>query len=165
MLSRITHLSDIFDDCRRMISEGYQYQVILGDLNTMAHGIARLSPKYCTDRMRWKSIGTDEGVMWEKHVLNCMEGRNNKKLLEWGLSEQVATSAMNPCFQCPFPAKTTVTFDNPSYRVLGGKFSLMKGKLDWMLLRSLHVVRTGLGNIDYKYSDHRLLFVEVKLFK
>lgn len=27
-------------------------------MNTMAHGIARLSPNYCCDRMRFRLVGT-----------------------------------------------------------------------------------------------------------
>lgn len=33
--------------------QGVSTLAILGDMNTMAHGIARLSPAYCTDRLRF----------------------------------------------------------------------------------------------------------------
>ena len=33
--------------------QGVSPLAILGDMNTMAHGIARLSPAYCTDRLRF----------------------------------------------------------------------------------------------------------------
>lgn len=43
---------------------------ILGDLNTMAHGIARLSPNYCRDAMRWLSLGCSEAAWWQRNVLS-----------------------------------------------------------------------------------------------
>ena len=55
----------------------------------------------------------------------------------------------------------TVTLDNPAYRYLG--FSLMKGKLDWLLLRKMQVLETSTGNHDYAASDHKWLSASVKL--
>ena len=52
MLARITQLADIFADSRRMIEAGFVHQAVLGDLNTMAHGVARLSRHFAQDRMR-----------------------------------------------------------------------------------------------------------------
>lgn len=46
------------------------HQVILGDLNTMGHSVARLSPSYCCDSMRWRSLGSSEAAWWQKHVLS-----------------------------------------------------------------------------------------------
>lgn len=50
------------------------HQVILGDLNTMANGIARLSPNYCCDDLRWGSLGMSEARYWQRHVLSCTGG-------------------------------------------------------------------------------------------
>jgi hypothetical protein len=47
---------------------------ILGDLNTMAHGVARLSPHYCCDAMRWRSLGSSEAAFWQRHVLSVTGG-------------------------------------------------------------------------------------------
>ena len=44
------------------------HQAILGDLNTMAHGIARLSPNFCNDRMRFLSIGQSEATFWHQNL-------------------------------------------------------------------------------------------------
>lgn len=55
----------------------------------------------------------------------------------------------------------TVTLDNPAYRYLG--FSLMKGKLDWLLLRRMEVLDKSIGNHDYSASDHKWLSATVKL--
>ena len=56
LLARIALLSDMFADARRMADQGLHQQAILGDLNTMAHGIARLSPSHCNDHMRFRSV-------------------------------------------------------------------------------------------------------------
>lgn len=90
-----------------------------------------------------------------------MDGRRlpNPYLLKWGLSPQIALAALNPGFQDPFDAKTTVTLDNPAYRFLGR--SLMKGKLDWVLLRHIAVKDKHIGNQDFALSDHAWLAVDV----
>jgi hypothetical protein len=53
----------------------------------------------------------------------------------------------------------TVTLDNPRYRWFG--LSLMKGKLDWLLLRRLRVTTQATGNHGYELSDHKWLAAEV----
>ena len=47
------------------------HQAILGDLNTMAHGIARFSSKFCTDKMRFWSLGQSEASFWH-HKVFCV---------------------------------------------------------------------------------------------
>jgi hypothetical protein len=47
-------------------------QAILGDLNTMAHSVARLSPNYCCDALRWRSLGSSEAAWWQRYVLSVM---------------------------------------------------------------------------------------------
>ncbi|KAI3428040.1 hypothetical protein D9Q98_006426 [Chlorella vulgaris] len=214
LLARIAQLSDIFADARRMADGGLHHQAILGDMNTMAHGIARLSPNYCCDRMRFRSIGLDEAMVWHRYVLPVTDLRYtassahcgtsasaglsatsaskaasdqpaaaaasaaaaaaaavgepnstvsppiNRQLLAWGLDVQVARDAVNPGFHDPFDPATT-TLDNPKYRFLG--FSLMKGKLDWVLLRRMAVTKQDVGNLDFSLSDHRWLAAEVTL--
>ena len=245
MLARIAQLSDIFADARSLLSQGIFHQVILGDLNTMAHGIARFSPHYCCDRMRFLSVGSDEAVVWERWVLsyaadakyllendppsgstslaeheinemaaaavgggatsslapavnNVIENDKselksldkketavlndgddvdtsrsltspssgtqsssvNPVLLKWGVAREYARDALNPGFACPFPAASTVTLDNPAYRLFSGRWSLMKGKLDWVLMRRLQCVRKAMGNLNFELSDHRWLLAE-----
>ncbi|PSC72469.1 Endonuclease exonuclease phosphatase domain-containing [Micractinium conductrix] len=133
LLARITQLADIFADARLQADRGLHRQAILGDMNTMAHGIARLSPNYCCDHMRLRSIGMDEAAVWHRHVLPVLDLH-------------------------PFPP-TTTTLDNPAYRWFG--LSLMKGKLDWVLLRRLRAVTTQVGNHSYALSDHKWLAAEV----
>ena len=180
MLARISQLSDIFADARKMIDRRFGHAAILGDLNTMAHGVARLSPSYCCDRMRFRSLGSDEAVVWEREVLALKDQRYdpqndggdrnitsggggssppvNEQLRRWGLDAASAADAVNPGFACPFPAATTITLDNPTYRWFGVSF--MRGKLDWALLRRVRAVRTGVGNDDFALSDHKWLLVE-----
>jgi hypothetical protein len=155
----------------------------------MAHGIARFSKNYCCDRMRFLSLGSDEAVMWERNVLKLQDSRYlpttdadvaveeedknsatpprqqqpapvNSQLLRWGLDLQSAQDAVNPGFSCPFEASKTVTLDNPTYRFY--KYSFMKGKLDWVLLRRLRWTSKQLGNLNYELSDHRWMLVEAQ---
>ena len=51
------------------IMQGYYHIAILGDMNTMAHGIARLSPNFCCDKMRFRNLGRTEAQFWEDAVL------------------------------------------------------------------------------------------------
>ena len=51
-------------------AQGVVHQMILGDLNTMGHGVARLSRHYCCDAMRWRTLGWYEAAWWHAHVLS-----------------------------------------------------------------------------------------------
>ncbi len=64
-------------------------------------------------------------------------------------------------FSDPFDPVSTVTLDNPDYRYFG--ISLMKGKLDWLLLRRMNVLERSMGNDDYAASDHKWLSACVQL--
>jgi hypothetical protein len=99
---------------------------------------------------------------------------HNRALARLGLPLPVCAAAVNPGFWCPFPAATTVTLDNPSYRLtvppIGPyrlRVSLMAGKLDWLLLRTAaaraRVVATGVGNADFAASDHASLRADLLL--
>lgn len=50
-----------------------QHQAIFGDLNTMGHGIARFSPKFCTDKMRFWSLGQSEAVFWDRNIFQVQD--------------------------------------------------------------------------------------------
>lgn len=116
------------------------HQAILGDFNTLSHGIARLSPHYCTDSLRWGSLGFTEAEWWTKHVLTRPAAdadshshphphahpHSHRALRKW-LPEESLRALANPGFYCPFDAYQDATLTN--YR---GWF---QGKLDWMLLR------------------------------
>jgi hypothetical protein len=62
-------------------------------------------------------------------------------------------------FEDPFDPVATITLDNPNFRIFG--YGLVKGKLDWVLLRRLTVVTKQVGNHDYSASDHKWLCADV----
>lgn len=111
--ARLESFREIVRDAERRILEeggggGSKYQVIMGDFNTLSHGIARLSRAYCTDKYRWLSLGYTESEWWIRHVFQ----EPSQNLQGW--------------FE-PFDAYEDVTLVN--YK---GWF---QGKLDWVLLR------------------------------
>ncbi|KAK9820602.1 hypothetical protein WJX72_012209 [[Myrmecia] bisecta] len=215
MLARIAQFADVLHDSKQQLTKGQYHQAILGDLNTMAHGIARLSANYCCDKMRFWSLGQSEGAFWHRNVISIMDSawdpardgraeaqagedsvgngagapqetarkrapaapasatpgsveqsgkaggggaQANARLQYWGVPADVCKDVTNPGFHDPFDPDTT-TLDNPSYRIF--RVSLMKGKLDWLLLRRLKAVATSIGNHDYKASDHKWLAADV----
>ncbi len=54
----------------RAHGQGMYHQTILGDLNTMGHGIARLSRRHCTDALRLRSLGSYEAEVWQADMLS-----------------------------------------------------------------------------------------------
>lgn len=46
--------------CSLDMLQGMHHQAVLADLNTMAHGVARLSPNYCCDGQRFRTLGMTE---------------------------------------------------------------------------------------------------------
>lgn len=168
---RIAAFSEIFHDAS-LHKNDIPHQLIFGDLNTMAHSIARLSLKYARDRYRFLSLGETESEWWDKRVLSFHEddGPVNTRLSAWrwlpsswilkwpkiftGLPMGVLKMARNPGFYDPWDPNA-VTLENPMY------FGLFKAKLDWTLVRCFDVIARWRGNQDYKASDHVYLMVEV----
>eukprot|EP00042_Codosiga_hollandica_P033795 m.230270 g.230270 ORF g.230270 m.230270 type:complete len:379 (+) comp54268_c0_seq4:100-1236(+) len=128
--ARMEQFCEVLDLCR--LSENPQ--IIGGDLNTMAHGIARFSSKYCNDWLRWGSLGRSEAQYWEDTL--------------WSDPD------LNPGFYDPFDVNT-VTLSN-----YGGWFT---GKLDHLRLRKLQHVEADVGGEladlgeGMGLSDHRWL--------
>lgn len=73
MLARIEQFADVMQDSKQQIRKGLYHQAIFGDLNTMAHGIARFSPKYCNDKMRFWTLGQSEAAFWDRTVFSIMD--------------------------------------------------------------------------------------------
>ena len=69
IFGRLRQFSQILAHSRRHLST-HPHQMILGDLNTMAHGLARLIPKYCCDGMRWRSVGWSEAEWWQRNLFS-----------------------------------------------------------------------------------------------
>ncbi|KAI8476050.1 MAG: hypothetical protein J3K34DRAFT_402783 [Monoraphidium minutum] len=136
---------------------------ILGDLNTMANGVARLSPHYCCDDLRWRTLGMSEARYWQRHVFS-FAGTDpslvNAHFLALGLPRDVCRALVNPGFFDPFDPERDITLDNPAYRL--GPLSLMTGKLDWALLKGLAPLSWRMANADWAASDHRALIVEAE---
>lgn len=69
IFGRLRQFSQILEHSRRHLST-HPHQMILGDLNTMAHGLARFLPNYCCDGMRWKSVGWSEAEWWQRNLFS-----------------------------------------------------------------------------------------------
>jgi len=154
ILDRVCIVSEILKDVFQRQNE-VKYQALLGDFNTLAHGIARLSPHYCKDFLRWRSIGSHEAEWWEDNIFSfhVEDGPKNTNLLGYGLPNQVLIDARNPGFIDPFHPTKDITLVN--YK---GWFT---GKLDWVLLKGFGVVSKNIGNHDFSASDHKWMMVDV----
>lgn len=78
----------------------------------MGHGIARWSPNFCCDRMRFRNLGWTEAEVWDKMVIKEMDeaylpaddgkpreqssNQLNKRLQSLGLDEATCADALNP---------------------------------------------------------------------
>lgn len=69
IFGRLRQFSQILEHSRRHLAT-HPHQMILGDLNTMAHGLARFLPKYCCDGMRWRSVGWSEAEWWQRNLFS-----------------------------------------------------------------------------------------------
>lgn len=162
IFDRLKQFADVLEDSRlRFDRDGRVYQVVMGDFNTLAHGIARFSPNYCRDIMRFVSLGWTESEWWQKHVFDAHSeeqgggGVENEMLGKYRrfMSARDLQVLRNNYFLDPFCPASDNTLSN--YR---GWYT---GKLDWLLLRGFLVKSKGLDNLDYAASDHRLMFVNV----
>ena len=155
-----------------------------------ARSIARLSPAYCCDAFRWRSLGQSEARFWATNLFDVVDdsaedaaadgggveaavparatlrvaaGASNPRLAAWGLPAALCAAAVNPGFRDPFSPDGDVTLNNPRY------WGLMQGKLDWVLLRGAALTHSralaskSLGNDDYALSDHKWLAVDIAL--
>lgn len=98
MLARMRQFADALTDARHVLQRhGASTRIaIMGDLNTMAHGIARLSPRYCCDGMRLRSMGLYEAQVWDRHILQNVGGRPSAALRSFGLPADVCDALVNP---------------------------------------------------------------------
>lgn len=156
MLARLKQFADVVEHVKSSIGKGHGNILIGGDLNTMAHGIARLSPRYCCDRMRFRTLGTTEGEWFRKNFLEVKESRpptNHRQMLtSFGFSNSECMVLTNPDLTDPFDCVKDYTIYN--------HWGLMKAKVDWLLTRNFLVKRSKMGNLDFASSDHRWLMVE-----
>ncbi|KAI8987911.1 hypothetical protein BDF20DRAFT_295386 [Mycotypha africana] len=183
IIDRINNFADVFEDAAVRIEE-YPHQIISGDLNTMAHSIARLSRTYARDRYRWMSLGDTESNWFDRHVMAVFRNDQDEQyaynlrlaaggfpfsmlpvriikhlplgLLTFvsGFEKETLKKARNPGFYDPWDPDE-ITLHNPRY------FGLFKAKLDWTMVRCMEVKQKWIGNRDYSASDHAYLMVKV----
>lgn len=155
IFGRLRQFADILMDCRQVIASGIEHVVVFGDLNTMAHGVARLIRSYCRDEMRWKSLGHSEAQWWFNNLFSVTSPPNSRlaKYCPRHLTADEAGELWNPLMIDAHPQITTLQ----SYKGL-----VYKGKLDWTLLRSFAIVDSGTENDHFRFSDHKLLWVIVQ---
>ncbi|KAJ1975152.1 hypothetical protein H4R34_004446 [Dimargaris verticillata] len=175
---RICQFAELLDDAYRHKAQ-YPHQLLFGDLNTMAHSIARLSPRYACDSFRWRSLGRSEPQWWQTNVLSCyrdsvstlsaqangdekchdvrVNQTANPNLQRYGphvFPPDVVAKALNPGFTEPWDLHKDVTLENHC--------GLLRGKLDWTLTMGFRWVSKAIGNHDYHASDHKYLVLTVQ---
>lgn len=170
---RLYQFSDILKDSRIKAKAGYDRQLILGDLNTVANGIARILPLFCTDHLRFKTFGISEATFWRQNLFQVTDASFldlhvdddehffNRRLNSWGLEKAYCRHLINPGFDDPWDTDKDVTLQKPKTGWIN--WNLVSGKLDWLLVRNLKVSQKWIGNHDYKHSDHKWLMVMASL--
>ena len=130
-------------------------QVIGGDLNTMAHGVARFSPKYCgSDWMRLITLGKSEGRWWMDNAF-CGGKTAVDNLKYWGFSEEVYKNyEYFEGFKDPWEVDKDYTHQDWIWYF---------GKLDWLFYRGCDIKDKFMGNDDYSLSDHKYLGIIIQI--
>ncbi|KAJ9055849.1 hypothetical protein DSO57_1039020 [Entomophthora muscae] len=160
LTGRVLQFSEILEHSLKNSAE-YPYQLVFGDLNTMAHSIARLSPVFCCDRYRWRSLGFSEAEWWWKYLFSWHVGDGPvNEVLAAAMPELanypgILKAARNPGLYDPWDPSSDITLHNPGY------LGLYKAKLDWTLLRGFKVLEKSIGNQTYTASDHAYLALEI----
>jgi endonuclease/exonuclease/phosphatase family metal-dependent hydrolase len=101
------------------------HQAILGDFNTLSHGIARFSSSYCTDALRWGSLGHTEAEWITRHVLHHGEDDPPERFLRRFLSTNptaatIATAAAVATAANPFDATVPSQKATAAAKAVGG---------------------------------------------
>lgn len=185
IIGRISNFADILEDAASIAQE-YPHQIIGGDLNTMAHSIVRLSPKYACDRYRLMSLGDTESNWFDRHVMAVYrdpQHEYNLRLAAAGFPFSMAPIRLVRgiwrllgslrLFELVsgFDLETLKRARNPGFYdpwdpneiTLHNPdyFGLFKAKLDWTMVRCMDVRQKWIGNRDYSVSDHAYLMVKV----
>lgn len=168
LLGRVRQLGDVMSDIK-LVQRSYQAYaqakyngtrkrypqpafIVAGDLNTMAHGFVRFSPKYARDRMRVLSYGETEACWLQRKVLSRGMGRHIAKKTTWlaktydaifnhdlvwkwlyGFTDCELDTIDNRdiCLYDPSDKVTSVTWCGSYY------MGFVHGKYDWILLSNL----------------------------
>ncbi|KAJ2351813.1 hypothetical protein IWW50_004590 [Coemansia erecta] len=159
---RTGQLCDLLQDSRDSRDHGALHQLIFGDLNTFAHSLARVSPRYAHGWHRFRTLGMSEPEWWVKNILSWSlnDGPLNTRLNEEGMADSVRfpsgilAAAANPGWWDPFDPVRDITISN--------HWGWMTAKVDWAFVRQMRVVRHWMVNRDFAASDHRCLVLEVE---
>ncbi|KAL6055403.1 Endo/exonuclease/phosphatase domain-containing protein [Balamuthia mandrillaris] len=148
--------------------------IIGGDLNTLAHGLLRLSPFHCGDEHRWQSVGWTEAQWWHHHIFSSSSSPSSSFL---------SSSTLNFIHQLGLrdPFCKDVSKENDKRRTKKRWLFLKKqhenedeeevsmenfwisAKMDWLLLsRSLNVLDKRVGR-GCNASDHFWLSVDASV--
>ncbi|OMJ22975.1 hypothetical protein AYI70_g2543 [Smittium culicis] len=109
------------------------HKLIFGDMNTIAHSIARFSPLFCNDIYRLKSLFVSEPEFWTKYYLPA--SRLARRWIE------------------PFDPSDDYTISN--------HLGLMRAKVDYTFVDNFAVVDKAMLNADFDLSDHKLLLLKL----
>lgn len=156
---RIEQFSDVplyAEERKKLVNNNDKLiQIIGGDLNTMAHGVARFSPKYCgNDWMRLITIGKSEGKWWLDNAF-CGGDKAVNNLKSWGFTEDVYEKyKFFEGFIDPWDVDKDFTHQD---------WIWYYGKLDWLFVRNGNIIDKFIGNNDYSLSDHKYLGVIIKI--
>lgn len=183
IIGRVSAFSDILQDSR-VNSSTIPHQLIFGDLNTMAHSIARLSRKYATDRYRFMSFTKPESQWWKDNVFGWQDsdGPFNLKLYFGGYQwlyklyawycKLVYGKFSDPTWPSisGFSTEVLQAARNPGFAdcwpcnmtTLINYHGLFKARLDWTLTRQFEVLDKTIGNLNYSASDHAYLMLCIK---
>ncbi|KAJ1720214.1 hypothetical protein LPJ61_006193 [Coemansia biformis] len=160
IVGRVGQLCDLLQDSREQAAS-VPHQLVFGDLNTFAHSLARLSPKYAQGWFRFRSLGMSEPEWWVQNILSWYppDGCVNQRLRDSSPTDaqrfppELLRAAVNPGWWDPFDTVRDVTISNHA--------GWMTAKADWAFVRQFRVVRHWMANRDYAASDHRCLVLEV----
>ncbi|KAG0750466.1 hypothetical protein G6F57_003771 [Rhizopus arrhizus] len=185
IINRVHNFADIFEDASKNAKE-FPHQIIGGDLNTMAHSIARFSLKYARDRYRLMSVGDTESNWFDRHVMAIYRDPQyeyNLRLAGAGfpfstlpvrlirviwrmigswIFEVVSGFDLETLKRARNPGfydpwdPNEITLRSPNY------FGLFSAKLDWTMVRCMDVRQKWIGNRDFSASDHAYLMLKVK---
>ncbi|EPZ33854.1 hypothetical protein ROZALSC1DRAFT_27476 [Rozella allomycis CSF55] len=160
MIGRLLQFSEIARDVAHQ-KPSHPF-VIAGDLNTLGHGLARFSPRYCNDRMRFYSFGWTESEFWLSNIL-CFQLSTDDKNDERYATRKMANRShflLDPASYTYLMSLDVIeTFDGmeESFKIKRW-LNVYKAKLDWMLVHRMKPTLSLVLNNDYSASDHKALF-------
>ena len=158
MTNRARQIADAVYDARKQY-EGFLmlqphqrtrsfHVVITGDMNTIAHGVMRLSPNYANDRMRFLLCGETEAQWLYANVLSA-DGVSRNPIYGFTAEDRIRMDNRELMLCDPFDLYEDITLRHRWYG------SLVQGKLDWFLTSNVEILSTAIGNHDCSASDHK----------